>query len=506
MSHLSEQEIIRREKLQALEAAGIDPYPAPLYPVTHLSQDIKGHYTEETKEQFAAVCVAGRIMSVNDKGKVLFVKIQDDQGIFQLYIKRDEICPDEDKTYWDVITKNGLDLGDIIGATGYVFTTKTGETSLHASTLTLLAKSLKPLPVVKRDESGQVFDAVTDPEFRYRQRYADLIINPEVKDTFTKRTILMNTIRQFLNDRGALEVDTPVLQAIPGGAAARPFVTHHNALDVPFYLRIANELYLKRLIVGGFDWVYEFSRNFRNEGMDRTHNPEFTVLEWYTAYKDYFWMMEITEQLFEKIALTLHGTTELKVGEKTINFKAPFKRISILDAIKENTGIDISGMNEAGLRDVCKQLKIDVPPTIGKGKLIDELFGATSEHTYIQPTFIIDYPVEMSPLTKKHRTKEGLVERFELMVNGKELANAYSELNDPLEQRKRFEDQLALMERGDDEAMFIDHDFLRALEYGMPPTSGIGIGIDRLCMMMLNQPSIQDVLFFPQMRPESNQD
>lgn len=506
MSHLSEQEIIRREKLQALEAAGIDPYPAPLYPVTHLSQDIKGHFTEETKEQFAAVCVAGRIMSVNDKGKVLFVKIQDDQGIFQLYIKRDEICPGEDKTYWDVITKNGLDLGDIIGATGYVFTTKTGETSLHASTLTLLAKSLKPLPVVKRDESGQVFDAVTDPEFRYRQRYADLIINPEVKDTFTKRTILMNTIRQFLNDRGALEVDTPVLQAIPGGAAARPFVTHHNALDVPFYLRIANELYLKRLIVGGFDWVYEFSRNFRNEGMDRTHNPEFTVLEWYTAYKDYFWMMEITEQLFEKIALTLHGTTELKVGEKTINFKAPFKRISILDAIKENTGIDISGMDEAGLREVCKQLKIDVPPTIGKGKLIDELFGATSEHTYIQPTFIIDYPVEMSPLTKKHRTKEGLVERFELMVNGKELANAYSELNDPLEQRKRFEDQLALMERGDDEAMFIDHDFLRALEYGMPPTSGIGIGIDRLCMMMLNQPSIQDVLFFPQMRPESNQE
>lgn len=506
MSHLSEQEIIRREKLQALEAAGIDPYPAPLYPVTHLSQDIKSNYTEETKEQFTAVCVAGRIMSVNDKGKVLFVKIQDDQGIFQLYIKRDEICPDEDKTYWDVMTKNGLDLGDIIGASGYVFTTKTGETSLHASTLTLLAKSLKPLPVVKRDESGQVFDAVTDPEFRYRQRYADLIINPEVKDTFTKRTILMNTIRQFLNDRGALEVDTPVLQAIPGGAAARPFITHHNALDVPFYLRIANELYLKRLIVGGFDWVYEFSRNFRNEGMDRTHNPEFTVLEWYTAYKDYFWMMEITEQLFEKIALTLHGTTELKVGEKTINFKAPFKRISILDAIKENTGIDISGMDEAGLRDVCKQLKIDVPPTIGKGKLIDELFGATSEHTYIQPTFIIDYPVEMSPLTKKHRSKEGLVERFELMVNGKELANAYSELNDPIEQRKRFEDQLALMERGDDEAMFIDHDFLRALEYGMPPTSGIGIGIDRLCMMMLNQPSIQDVLFFPQMRPESNQE
>lgn len=506
MSHsLSEQEIIRREKLAALEAAGINPYPAPLYPITHYSADIKDHYTEETKEQFASVCVAGRIMSVNDKGKVLFIKIQDDKGIIQLYVKRDEICPDEDKSYWDVITKNGMDLGDIIGSTGYVFTTKTGETSVHSNTITLLAKSLKPLPVVKRDEAGQVFDAVTDPEFRYRQRYADLIINPEVKDTFTKRTVLMNTIRQFLNERGALEVDTPVLQAIPGGAAARPFITHHNALDVPFYLRIANELYLKRLIVGGFDWVYEFSRNFRNEGMDRTHNPEFTVLEWYTAYKDYFWMMEITEQLFEKIAMTLHGTTELKVGDKTINFKAPYRRISIMEAIQENTGIDISAMDEAGLREVCKTLKIDVPPTIGKGKLIDEIFGATSEHTYIQPTFIIDYPVEMSPLTKKHRSKEGLVERFELMVNGKELANAYSELNDPIDQRKRFEDQLALMERGDDEAMFIDHDFLRALEYGMPPTSGIGIGIDRLCMMMLNQPSIQDVLFFPQMRPEVNE-
>lgn len=503
---LSEQEIIRREKLQALEAAGINPYPAPLYPVTNYSKEIKDNYTEDNKEQYAAVCVAGRIMSVNDKGKVLFVKIQDDQGLFQLYIKRDEICPDEDKSYWDIITKNGMDLGDIIGATGYVFVTKTGETSLHASTVTLLAKSLKPLPVVKRDEEGNVFDAVTDPEFRYRQRYADLIINPSVKDTFTKRTLLMTTIRDFLNSRGALEVDTPVLQAIPGGAAARPFATHHNALDVPFYLRIANELYLKRLIVGGFDWVYEFSRNFRNEGMDRTHNPEFTVLEWYTAYKDYLWMMEITEILFEKIAMTLHGKTELTVGDKTINFKAPYRRISIIDAIKENTGIDISGMEEEGLREVCKTLKIDVPPTIGKGKLIDEIFGATSEHTYIQPTFIIDYPVEMSPLTKRHRTKQGLVERFELMVNGKELANSYSELNDPIDQRKRFEEQLALMERGDDEAMFIDHDFLRALEYGMPPTAGIGIGIDRLCMMMLNQPSIQDVLFFPQMRPESNKD
>lgn len=500
---LSEQEIIRREKLQQLAAAGINPYPAPLYPVTHYSNEIKQNYNEETKDQFASVCVAGRIMSVNDKGKVLFVKIQDDKGIFQLYIKRDEICPNEDKTYWDIMTKNAMDLGDLLGATGYVFITKTGEISLHANTITLLAKSLKPLPVVKRDEDGHVFDAVTDPEFRYRQRYADLIINPDVKETFIKRTLLMTTIREFLNTRGALEVDTPVLQTIPGGAAARPFITHHNALDVPFYLRIANELYLKRLIVGGFDWVYEFSRNFRNEGMDRTHNPEFTVLEWYTAYKDYYWMMEITEQLFEKIAITLQGKTEVTVGDTTINFKAPFRRITLMEAIQENTGIDISKMDETGLRAVCKQFNIEVPPTIGKGKLIDEIFGATSESKYIQPTFIIDYPIEMSPLTKKHRTKEGLVERFELMVNGKELANAYTELNDPIDQRKRFEDQAALMERGDDEAMFIDHDFLRALEYGMPPTSGIGIGIDRLCMMMLNQPSIQDVLFFPQMRPEA---
>ena len=442
-------------------------------------------------------------MSINDKGKVFFIKIQDTKGIIQLYVKRDNICPGEDFSFWDNVVKHGLDLGDIIGVTGYAFITKTGETSIHADSLTLLTKSLKPLPVVKRDDEGNVFDAVTDPEFRYRQRYADLIINPDVKDTFVKRTKLINTIREFLNAQGALEVDTPVLQAIPGGAAARPFATHHNALDTPFYLRIANELYLKRLIVGGFDWVYEFSRNFRNEGMDRTHNPEFTVLEWYTAYKDYFWMMETTEQLFEKIALALHGTTVVTVGDKTIDFKAPFKRISIHDAIKENTGIDVSGLDEEGLRAVCKQLHIDVPTNIGKGKLIDELFGATSEHTFIQPTFIIDYPVEMSPLTKKHRSKPGLVERFELMVNGKEIANAYSELNDPIDQRERFEEQMKLMERGDDEAMFIDHDFLRALEYGMPPTAGIGIGIDRLCMMMTNQPSIQDVLLFPQMRPEN---
>ncbi|MBS1579681.1 MAG: lysine--tRNA ligase [Bacteroidetes bacterium] len=500
--HLSEQEIIRREKLKKIQEAGVDAYPAALYPVTHYSTDIKTNFSEENKETYSNVCIAGRIMSINDKGKVFFIKIQDSKGIIQLYVKRDDICPTEDKSFWDNVVKHGLDLGDIIGATGYVFITKTGETSLHTQTITLLTKSLKPLPVVKRDEEGNVFDEVTDPEFRYRQRYADLIINTTVKETFEKRTKLINTIRNFLNEQGALEVDTPVLQAIPGGAAARPFITHHNALDVPFYLRIANELYLKRLIVGGFDWVYEFSRNFRNEGMDRTHNPEFTVLEWYTAYKDYFWMMEITEQLFEKVALALHGTTDVLLEDKIINFKAPFKRISIIDAIKENTGIDISDKDEAGLREICKQLNIDVAPNIGKGKLIDEIFGATSEHKYIQPTFIIDYPVEMSPLTKKHRSKAGLVERFELMVNGKELANAYSELNDPIDQRERFEEQLKLMERGDAEAMYIDYDFLRALEYGMPPTSGIGIGIDRLCMMMLNQPSIQDVLLFPQMRPE----
>lgn len=501
-SHLSEQELIRREKLAKLQEAGIDAYPAPLYPVTHYSADIKDHYTEETKEQFTSVCVAGRIMSINDKGKVFFIKIQDSKGIIQLYVKRDELYPGEDKSEWDTLVKHGLDLGDFIGATGYAFITKTGETSIHTQTLTLLAKSLKPLPVIKRDEEGNVFDAVTDPEFRYRQRYADLVINPEVKKTFEQRSRLINTIRDFLNAQGALEVDTPVLQSIPGGAAARPFVTHHNALDIPFYLRIANELYLKRLIVGGFDWVYEFSRNFRNEGMDRTHNPEFTVLEWYTAYKDYFWMMEITEQLMEKIAIALHGTTDVTVGDKTISFKAPFKRISIYDAIKENTGIDVSEMDEEALRATCRNLKIDVPGNIGKGKLVDELFSASSEHTFIQPTFIIDYPVEMSPLTKKHRSKPGLVERFELMVNGKEIANAYSELNDPIDQRDRFEEQAKLMERGDDEAMFIDHDFLRALEYGMPPTSGIGIGIDRLCMLMTNQSSIQDVLLFPQMRPE----
>jgi lysyl-tRNA synthetase, class II len=501
--HLSEQEIIRREKLEALKAAGIDPYPAPLYPVNTTSAYIKENYKgEENKAAFADVCIAGRIMSVRDMGKANFAVLQDAVGKIQVYIKQDDICPGDDKTLYQQVWKKLLDIGDIIGVKGYVFTTKTGETSIHAKEFTILTKSLRPLPVVK-EKDGEAFDEVTDPEFRYRQRYADLIVNPGVKDTFVKRTLLVNTIRAFLNERGALEVDTPVLQNIPGGAAARPFGTHHNALDIPMYMRIANELYLKRLIVGGFEWVYEFSRNFRNEGMDRTHNPEFTILEWYTAYKDYLWMMEITEQLFEKVAIALHGTTDVKVGDKTISFKAPFKRISIFDAIKENTGIDISAMDEDGIRTVCASLKIHADAKWGKGKLIDEIFGATSESKYVQPTFIIDYPIEMSPLTKKHRSKPGLVERFELMINGKEVANAYSELNDPIDQRQRFEDQVELMKRGDDEAMFIDHDFLRALEYGMPPTSGIGIGIDRLCMLMLNQPSIQDVLFFPMMRPES---
>ena len=487
---LSEQELLRREKLAELIMMGIEPYPAPLFPVNAFSTDIKTNYTEEKKEEFADVCLAGRIMSVRDMGKANFCVIQDSKGRIQLYIKRDEICPGEDKTLYD-----------IIGIKGRVFTTKTGETSVHVSELTLLSKSLHPLPIVKEAE-GQTFDAVTDPEFKYRQRYADLIINPAVKETFIKRTKLVNSIREFLNNHGALEVDTPVLQSIPGGAAARPFMTHHNALDIPLYLRIANELYLKRLIVGGFDWVYEFSRNFRNEGMDRTHNPEFTILEFYTAYKDYFWMMETTEQLLEKAAMDVCGTTDVTVGDKTISFKAPFKRISIYDAIEEHTGTDVSKMNEEQLRSVCKQQHIQVDNTMGKGKLIDELFGGKCEKNYVQPTFIIDYPVEMSPLTKKHRDKHGLVERFELIINGKEIANAYSELNDPIDQRERFEEQAKLMERGDDEAMFIDYDFLRALEYGMPPTSGIGFGIDRLCMLLTNSASIQDVLLFPQMRPE----
>ena len=498
---LSEQEQLRRKKLDELIIMGIEPYPAPLYPVNSNSAYIKQYFTPEKAAEFSEVCVAGRIMSIRDMGKANFAVIQDAHGKIQLYMKRDEICPGEDKTLYDIVWKKLLDIGDIIGVKGFVFITKTGETSIHVKEIVLLSKSLRPLPIVKEAE-GHVFDAVTDPEFKYRQRYADLIINPAVKETFVKRTRLINSIREFLNQRGALEVDTPVLQSIPGGAAARPFITHHNALDVPFYLRIANELYLKRLIVGGFDWVYEFSRNFRNEGMDRTHNPEFTILEFYVAYKDYLWMMETTEQLLEKAALDVTGSTEVTVGDKTLSFKAPFKRISIFEAIQEHTGFDISRMNEGQLRSVCKQLHIHVDEKMGKGKLIDEIFGSKCEQHYIQPTFITDYPVEMSPLTKKHRDKQGLVERFELMINGKEMANAYSELNDPIDQRDRFEEQVKLMERGDDEAMFIDYDFLRALEYGMPPTAGIGFGIDRICMLLTNQPSIQDVLLFPQMRPE----
>ena len=501
--HLSEQEQLRREKLAELIMMGIEPYPAPLFPVNNDSATIKEKFNEGNKEEFAEVCLAGRIMSVRDMGKANFCVIQDSKGRIQLYIRRDDICPGEDKSLYDIVWKKLLDIGDIIGIKGYVFTTKTGETSVHVNELNLLCKSLRPLPVVKEAE-GQTFDAVTDPEFKYRQRYADLIINADVKETFIKRTKMINSIREFLNAQGALEVDTPVLQSIPGGAAARPFTTHHNALDIPLYLRIANELYLKRLIVGGFDWVYEFSRNFRNEGMDRTHNPEFTILEFYTAYKDYFWMMEQTEQLLEKAAIDVTGNTEVKLGEKTISFKAPFKRIPIFEAINEFTGFDISRMNEEQIRSVCRQLKLHVEDSMGKGKLIDEIFGAFCEKNFVQPTFIIDYPVEMSPLTKKHRDKQGLVERFELMINGKEIANAYSELNDPIDQRERFEEQAKLMERGDDEAMFIDNDFLRALEYGMPPTSGIGIGIDRLCMLLTNSVSIQDVLLFPQMRPEAS--
>lgn len=498
---LSEQEIIRREKLQQLLDLGIDPYPAPTFPVSHTAKGIKAVYTEEKKEEFAKVSVAGRVMMVRDMGKANFAVLQDSTDRIQIYIRRDDVCPGEDKTMFDTVWKKLIDIGDIIGVEGYVFTTKMGETSIHATSFTLLTKSLHPLPIVK-EKDGEVFDAVSDMEFKYRQRYADLIVNPGVRDTFTKITKMKNAIRNFLNERGGLEVDTPVLQSIPGGAAARPFVTHHNALDMPLYLRIANELYLKRLIVGGFEWVYEFSRNFRNEGMDRTHNPEFTVLEFYVAYKDYFWMMETTEQLLEETAIATNGTSVATIDGVEVNFKAPYARVSIYDAIKEHTGFDVSNMDEAGLRDVCRQLHISVDPNVGKGKLIDEIFGGKCEDHYVQPTFIIDYPVEMSPLTKKHRSKPGLVERFELIVNGKEIANAYSELNDPIDQRERFEEQVALMERGDDEAMFIDYDFLRALEYGMPPTAGIGFGIDRLAMLLTGQVSIQDVLLFPQMRPE----
>jgi len=503
MSHpqLSEQEQVRRNSLEEIRKMGINPYPQKAYPVSHKAEDIKKGYRPE-ENNFQDLTIAGRLMSRRIMGKASFAEIQDDSGRIQVYINRDEICPGEDKSLYNELFKKLLDIGDFIGIKGYAFITQTGELSVHAKELELLSKSLRPLPIVK-EKDGQLFDAVTDPEFRYRQRYVDLVVNPEVRDVFRKRTQIYNSFRELFNSKGYLEVETPILQPIPGGATARPFISHHNALDIPLYLRIANELYLKRLIVGGFEGVYEFSKDFRNEGMDRTHNPEFTVMEIYVAYKDYNWMMDFTEEMIEKVAMDLHGTTKVKVGDKEIDFKRPFKRISMIDSIKEFTGIDINGMNEVELRKVCKDLHIEADETMGKGKLIDEIFGEKCEHNYIQPTFIKDYPVEMSPLCKKHRDNDQLTERFELMVNGKELCNAYTELNDPIDQLDRFKSQLELSKKGDEEAMFIDMDFVRALEYGMPPTSGMGIGMDRLTMLMTNQSSIQDVLFFPQMKPES---
>lgn len=496
---LSEQEIFRRRSLEELRSLGINPYPAEEYKVTGHAREILDTFEDEAPRR--AVSVAGRVMSRRIMGKASFLELQDSTGRIQIYITRDDLCPGEDKTLYNSVVKKLMDIGDFIGVSGEVFRTQMGEISVQAHSLTFLSKALRPLPVVK-EKDGEVFDSFTDPELRFRQRYVDLVVNPHVREIFLKRTRIFNAMRQFFNDRGYIEVDTPVLQPIPGGAAARPFITHHNALDIPLYLRIANELYLKRLIVGGFEGVYEFSRNFRNEGMDRTHNPEFTAMEIYVSYKDYGWMMSFTEQMLEHICLSVLGTTKVKVGEREIDFKAPYRRVTMLDAIHEHTGIDVSGMNEEELRATCKSLGIEVNDTMGKGKLIDELFGEKCEGSYIQPTFITDYPKEMSPLTKEHRTNPLLTERFELMVNGKELANAYSELNDPIDQRERFEDQLRLSEKGDDEAMFIDADFLRALEYGMPPTSGMGIGMDRLVMLLTGQESIQEVLLFPQMRPE----
>ena len=496
---LSELEIVRRQSLQQLRELGINPYPAAEFKTTATIDQIVTDFDAYNDKE---VVLAGRIMSRRIMGKASFAELKDSSGRMQIYINRDEIAPGEDKTIYNTVFKKLLDMGDIIGIKGTVFKTQVGETSIKVKELTVLSKSLKPLPIVKTDADGNVHDAFNDPEARYRQRYVDLIVNDHVKDTFIKRTKITNSMRQFFNERDYLEVETPILQPIPGGAAARPFITHHNALDIPIYLRIANELYLKRLIVGGFDAVYEFAKDFRNEGMDRTHNPEFTVMELYVAYKDYNWMMKMTEQLLEKVALDSNGTSTVPVGEHQINFKAPYARVPILEAIKIHTGFDVAGMSENELRKVCQQLHIPVDETMGVGKMIDELFGEKCEHHYIQPTFITDYPKEMSPLTKEHRDNPALTERFELLVNGKELANAYSELNDPIEQRARFEDQLTLSEKGDDEAMFIDQDFLRALEYGMPPTSGIGIGIDRLVMFMTNNSSIQEVLFFPQMKPE----
>lgn len=497
---LSEQEIVRRNNLNEMRALGIDPYPAAEYPTNAFSTDIRDGFSEEDEKR--QVCIAGRMMSRRIMGKASFIELQDSKGRIQVYITRDDICPDENKDMYNVVFKKLLDLGDFIGIKGYVFKTQTGEISVHAQELTVLAKSIKPLPIVKMKD-GEVYDSFDDPELRYRQRYVDLVVNNGVKETFLKRSKIYKSMRDFFDNDGYTEVETPILQSIPGGASARPFITHHNALDIDLYMRIACELYLKKLIVGGFEGVYEFSKNFRNEGMDRNHNPEFTCMELYVSYKDIYWMMNYTEKLLEKIALDVNGTTQVKVGDNIIDFKAPYKRISILDAIKEKTGYDLNGKTEEEIREVCKALNMEeVDETFGKGKMIDEIFGEFCEGTFIQPTFITDYPIEMSPLTKKHRNNPELTERFELMVNGKELANAYSELNDPIDQEERFQEQLRLSEKGDDEAMFIDQDFLRALQYGMPNLAGIGIGMDRLTMLLTGQTTIQEVLFFPQMRPE----
>ena len=496
---LSEQEIVRRNSLNELRAMGIEPYPAAEYVTNAFSTDIKEEFSDEAEPR--QVSIAGRLMSRRVMGKASFIELQDSKGRIQVYITRDDICPEDNKDMYNVVFKRLLDIGDFVGIEGVVFRTQMGEISVHAHKLTVLSKSIRPLPIVKYKD-GVAYDKFDDPELRYRQRYVDLVVNDGVKEIFIKRNKVYTSMREFFNTRGYMEVETPVLQSIPGGAAARPFITHHNALDIPLYLRIANELYLKRLIVGGFEGVYEFSKNFRNEGMDRTHNPEFTCMEIYVAYKDYNWMMAFTEQMLEKICLDVNGTTEVQVGDNVISFKAPFARRTMTEAIKEFTGIDITGMDEAQLREVCKQLGVEIDETMGKGKLIDEIFGEKCEGNYIQPTFITDYPIEMSPLCKRHRENPELTERFELMVNGKELCNAYSELNDPIDQLGRFQEQLRLSEKGDDEAMFIDNDFVRALEYGMPPTSGMGIGMDRLVMLMTGQQTIQEVLFFPQMRPE----
>ena len=496
---LSEQEIVRREALAELRNMGIEPYPAAEYPTNAFSTDILAEFKDEDEPR--EVCIAGRMMSRRVMGKASFIELQDSKGRIQVYITRDDICPGENKDNYNVLFKRLLDIGDFVGIKGIVFRTQTGEITVHAKEITFLSKSIRPLPIVKYKD-GVAYDRFEDPELRYRQRYVDLVVNDDVKEIFIKRNKIYSSMREFFNSKGYMEVETPVLQSIPGGAAARPFITHHNALDIPLYLRIANELYLKRLIVGGFEGVYEFSKNFRNEGMDRTHNPEFTCMEIYVSYKDYNWMMCFTEQMLEKIALDVNGTTDVQVGEHTISFKAPFRRVTMLDSIKEFTGYDLNGKSEEEIFAICKELKMEVDETMGKGKLIDEIFGEFCEGNYIQPTFITDYPIEMSPLCKRHRNNPDLTERFELMVNGKELCNAYSELNDPIDQAERFQEQLRLSEKGDDEAMFIDKDFVRALEYGMPPTSGMGIGMDRLAMLMTGQTTIQEVLFFPQMRPE----